>query len=407
MKEPPKSLEPRFPISLLTTLDPLAERMMPLTVERLKEHACRYTGLRDFGETEGFKRRLEESVAEVSGLDWNIFGRFGIRMSLRWQLINRLHLVELLKHRPELRDIPVERPILITGLFRTGTTFLHNVMAADSSYRVGRTWEFSYPVGRKHDLMGDRGWRRRRTSVPMWFSHFVQPELTNVHRVSADQQEEDFFLVENEIMMLKFLMGLGLFPYARRMLAWPMQEIYESHRTQLQILTAQGSGLPWLLKCPWHLWHLDSFLAVYPDALVIHTHRNPTRAIASQCSLNAGIASKMRPGGVDLEEVGQFWLEYSRIGIERGLGARSHVEAGRFFDVRLHDLLADPMGMLFDIYRQFDLPWDDALGRRFAQRIKENPTHQDGHHVYDIADFGLSDARVRETLKSYCERFDV
>jgi hypothetical protein len=69
--------------------------------------------------------------------------------------------------------------------------------------------------------------------------------------------------------------------------------------------------------------------------------------------------------------------------------------------------LADPIGMLSDIYRRFDLPWNDALERRFAQRIAENPTHQDGHHVYDIADFGLSDAQVRETLEGYCERFDV
>lgn len=327
--------------------------------------------------------------------------------SLRWQLINRLHLVELLKRRAELRDIRVERPILITGLFRTGTTFLHNVMAADSHYRVGCTWEFSYPVGRKHDLMGDRGWRRRRTSIPMWFSHFVQPELTNVHRVSADQQEEDFFLLENEIVMMKFLMGLGLFDYAERMLDWPMEEVYESHRTQLQILSAQGSGLPWLLKCPWHLWNLDSFLAAYPDALVIQTHRNPTRAIASQCSLNAGIASKMRPNGVDLREVGRFWLDYSRIGIERGLAARSRADADRFFDVRLDDLMADPMAMLSAIYQRFDLPWNDALASRFAARIDENPTHQEGHHVYDIADFGLSDGRVRETLTEYCERFDV
>jgi hypothetical protein len=165
--------------------------------------------------------------------------------------------------------------------------------------------------------------------------------------------------------------------------------------------------LPWLLKCPWHLWNLDSFLSVYPDARVIHTHRNPTRAIASQCSLNAGIASKMRPGGVDLGEVGRFWLEYSRVGIERGLAARSHADVSRFFDVRLNDLMADPMGMLWAIYRHFDLPWNDALARRFKERIEENPTHQEGHHVYDIADFGLSDVQVRETLERYCERFDV
>ena len=118
--------------------------------------AERVTGLCDYGDDEGFWQRLHATVESVKEIDWNLIGRFGVRMSLRWHLINRLNLVELLKRRPELRQIEVAAPIVIVGLFRTGTTFLHNIMAADPNTRAGATWELAHPVGRARDLLGER-----------------------------------------------------------------------------------------------------------------------------------------------------------------------------------------------------------------------------------------------------------
>ena len=106
-------------------------------------------------------------LESLKDTEWNLIGRVAVRTNLRWHLINRLNLVELLKRHPELRQIEVAPPIVIVGLFRTGTTFLHNIMAADPNTRAGATWELAYPVGRARDLLGDEKWRRRRTAVPL------------------------------------------------------------------------------------------------------------------------------------------------------------------------------------------------------------------------------------------------
>ena len=109
-----------------------------------------------------------------------------------------------------------------------------------------------------------------------------------------DAYEEDFFLLENDMTIMKFFVGFGDFDYGRRMLEWDMVEPYEWHKRQLQILWEQRSAKRWLLKCPWHLWNLQALLAVYPDAQVIQTHRGLVEAIGSQCSLTARIAAKFQ-----------------------------------------------------------------------------------------------------------------
>ena len=293
---------------------------MPIDAGRIRVLAERLNGLDDYG-GEGVLDRLDETVASLHQVEWNALGHFGIRYILNYHLGNRLRLVELLKQRPDLEQLPIERPIIITGLFRTGTTFLHNVLSVDPASRVGRTWELVHPVGRKRDLIGDAKWRRWRGSHVTSMNHMMIPEQSEVHHVETDAYEEDFFLLENDMAVMELAVGLGAYAYAMRMLDWDMTEPYEWHKRQLQVLWAQRSASRWLLKCPWHLWYLDALLRVYPDALVIQTHRTLPATIGSQCSLSARMASKFQRD-LDLHEVGRFWVEYSQRGIERGLRAR-------------------------------------------------------------------------------------
>ena len=108
------------------------------------------------------------------------------------------------------------------------------------------------------------------------------PEQGQAHKVMADAYEEDFFLLENDMVHMKLFIGLGDYDYGRRTLDWDMVGPYRWHKRQLQILWAQRSEERWLLKCPWHLWNLRALLTVYPDAQVIQTHRGLADAIGSQ-----------------------------------------------------------------------------------------------------------------------------
>jgi hypothetical protein len=408
MGQVPKSMRPTFPLSLVNLLgDPVRKAVLRFDADAMMKLAERLTGLHDFGDADGrFRERLEETIDSANRVDWNTVGRFGVRYILNWHLGNRLRIVELLKQRPELEEIEIERPLVITGLFRTGTTYLQNVLGADPASRAGRLWEFTHPVGRKRDLFGDTKWRRWRGGHVVAMDDLMVPDQAEAHKITVDAFEEDFFLLENDMAHMKFFIGLGDYEHGRSTLDRDMVGPYRWHKRQLQILWAQRSAERWLLKCPWHLWHLRALLTVYPDARVIQTHRNLVDAVGSHCSLSARLASKFQRS-LDLHDVGDFWLEYSRAGVERGLEARAGRPQSQFYDVRLADLRAKPIEIVEDIYRHFDLPFDAQLAGRFSERIAEDPSAQLGEHDYDIGNYGLTEERILAEFVDYRQRFGV
>lgn len=408
MSQAPTSLGPSFPLSLITLLgDPLRKQLIPLDASRAMKLAERLTGLDDYGhDGHGFRNRLDGAVDSMLRTDWNTLGRIALRYSLHWHLTERLRIVELLKQRPDIEDIEVKRPVVITGLFRTGTTFLHNVLAADPNSRVARTWELMHPVGRTHDLLGDEKWRRKRSAHELAYDEIAVPEQVEAHAVRTDAHEEDFFLLEHAMAIMTFFIGLGDFEYARRMLQWDMVEPYRWHKRQLQILWQQRRATRWLLKCPWHLWNLEALLTVHPDALVIQTHRELVATIGSQCSLTARIAAKFQRN-LNLPDVGRFWLDYSRIGLERGFRARSVLPRSQVYDVRLEDLRMRPLEIIEEIYDRFDLRFSGFLADQLRARIAEDPTAQEGEHAYDIADYGLTEDQIKGTFGDYRRRFGI
>jgi hypothetical protein len=405
MSETPDDLKPGLPFSLVNKLDGLSKKMIPIDATRAMKMAERTTGLSDWGEG-GFQQRLKETVDGLNAANLNTTGLFGARYVLNWHLGNKLRIVDFAKRHPELDEVDIERPIVITGFFRTGTTFLHNVLAADPNNRVARAWELSYPLGRLGDPLGDVAWRRAQAKFTFGFNQAAIPDQGVAHHVTADSYEECFFLLENEMAVLTFWIGFCAYDYANAMLDWDMVEPYESHKLQLKLLNAQRSAERWVLKCPWHIWNMDALMAVYPDAQIIFTHRDIAKALASHCSLSAKMGSKLRRS-LDVNELGRFWLEYAKIGLDRAMAARENIPESQIYDVRLRDMMANPMTVLQDIYSHFDLEFNEEIAGLLEARISEKPTSQEGEHEYSIEEFGLTNEQVRETLKTYNERFGV
>jgi hypothetical protein len=405
MSETPDELKPGFPFSLVNKLDIVSQKMIPIDAARAMKLAERTTGLGDWGEG-GFRARLDAAVNGLNESDLNTTGLLGARYVLNWHLSNRLRVIDFAKRHPELDDIEIERPVVITGFFRTGTTFLHNVLAADPNNRVAQAWELSYPLGRLGDPLGDVAWRRAQAKFTFGFNQAAIPDQGVAHHVTPDSYEECFFLLENDMAVLTFWVGFATYGYAREMLKWDMIEPYEFHKLQLKILTVQRSAKRWVLKCPWHIWNLDALMAVYPDARIVYTHRDIAKALASHCSLAARLASKVRRS-LDVKELGAFWLDYARIGIERSMESRKKIPESQLYDVRLRDLMANPITVLQDLYSYFDMEFDEETAAHLEARIAEKPTAQEGEHDYHIEDFGLTNEQIRETLKAYNERFGV
>ena len=118
------------------------------------------------------------------------------------------------------------------------------------------------------------------------------------------------------------------------------------------------------------------------------------------------MASKLKRS-LDVHELGRFWLEYARVGLDRAMEARKKIPEAQLYDVRLRDMMASPMTVLKDIYAHFEMDLDEETAGLLEARISEKPTSQEGEHEYSIEEFGLTNEQVRETLKTYNERFGV
>ncbi len=405
MSDTPDDLKPGFPFSLVNLLDGMSQKLIPIDADGALKLAQRVTGLKDFGNG-GFRSRLDCSVAGLNEANLNTTGLLAARYELNWHLTNRLRVIDFAKRHPELDDVDILRPLVVTGFFRTGTTFLHNVLAADPDNRVAQAWELSFPLGRQGDPLGDVAWRRAMAKFTFGFNQQAIPDQGVAHHVTPDSYEECFFLLENDMAVLSFWVGFAAYAYAMDMLDWDMLEPYQFHKLQLKMLDAQRSARRWVLKCPWHIWNMDALMAVYPDARVVFTHRDITKALASHCSLSAIMASKLRRS-LDLHELGEFWLQYAKVGLDRGMAARANIPDAQLFDIRLRDMMANPLNTLEALYRHFEMGYTDDLVERFAERISDKPTAQEGEHEYRIEDFGLTDERVRHELAVYNERFGV
>lgn len=396
-----------FPLSLVNTvLSPMRRTLYPLDPDKLMAAARRQTKLTDFGDEEGFEDRFRATVASLNRVDWNFVGRAGLRVNLLWSLTNRLRITHLLSKHPEVRDVELPPPLVILGMFRTGSTFLHHVLAADERFRAGWMWEFGYPAGRPGDPLGDVEWRRNTCAKTLTLVDLIIPDQVEVHAVTAEQLEEDFFLLENDFSSMKYVVGFGDWQLGWDLLEENLEASYRYHRLQLQLLSAGRSPRPWLLKCPWHMWNLEALLRAYPDARLIHTHREIASAVGSQCSLSARISCRMKMAP-DLDEVGRFWVDYLAAGFERGLAVRDSLPAERFYDIRLADLRRDPATTLIGLYEHFGLGWDDAIRDRLVEAAGSKPTLQQGVHEYAIEDFGLDADDVRARFSDYRNRFGV
>ena len=330
------------------------------TVEDLHASASRRTGLADFGAddyTDGLAVLLDSYAAEA-GL--TPLGAKAQRALLRGALTARLFSEAAWQANPEYAEVPIDRPVFVTGLPRTGTTALHRLLTADPASQGLEMWLAQVPQPRppRDTWRGQPGLpaTSRRASPSTMRSI---PSSWGVHYMAADQVEECWQLLQQSMRSVSF----ETLAYVPGYSAWLREQdwtgAYRRHRRNLQMIGLHDAGRRWVLKNPSHLFALDALLAVYPDALVIQTHRSPRTAIASACSLAAHASAGWSPvftGTV----IGRTQLDLWARGLSLFTAERARHDPARFYDVRYDDLVADPVGTVEAIYGHFGLPLTGA-----------------------------------------------
>jgi len=286
----------------------------------------------------------------------------------------------------------VERPVFVTGLPRTGTTALHRLLVADPAHQGLELWLCEAPQPRppRSSWADDPVFRSIAAACAR--HHVEHPEFMGVHYVAADQVEECWQLLRQSMRSVSFECLAHLPGYSAWLRDQDWTGAYRRHRRNLQLIGLNDPGHRWVLKNPSHLFALDALLEVYPDALVIQTHRAPRVAIASVCSLAAqasGGWSETFRGPV----IGKDQLATWASGLERFTAERARHDPARFYDVGYEEFVADPFGTVEAAYGYFGLPLSGAAAD--AMRSLTGAGRGQGHR-YTLADFGLSGEEVDE-----------
>jgi hypothetical protein len=366
--------------------------------------ARRRTGLQDLGDDGAWRPGFEllaASLEDEAGL--TTIGRIAARTRVLALLETRLRLLD---HRARHRDVAeqaIERPIFVLGLPRTGTTVLYGMLAANPAMRAPLSWEVARPFPPPTGPDADR---ERIGATEKEFRQFFKlaPHVEAIHPLGALLPQECLALQAPSFVTYEFPTTFPVPSYWRWLRGADVRPGYEFERWFLQHLQAGYGGEHWILKTPAHLMWLDVLLEVFPDALLVHTHRDPTTVMASVCSLMHALRSAVS-GGVDPHEVGREQLDAWAWGLERTLSVRGALPDDRVVDVRFEDTLGDPVGTVRSVYEHLGLPLTGEVERGVRAYLAANPRDKHGRHTYRLEDYGLTEADCDAAFAAYRDRF--
>jgi len=375
------------------------------TVGDLHASATRITGLSDFGADE----YLDGLAVLLASYDRDEkltqLGQKMNRVFLREAMVARLLSEAAWHNYPEYAQVPINAPIFVTGLPRTGTTALHRLLTDDPAHQGLELWLTQVPQPRPPRDSWDADPFFAALDAGYQQHQVEHPEFMGLHFLGADQVEECWRLLLQSMRSISFECLAHVPTYSSWLQGKGWLEAYRRHRRNLQLIGLNDGGKRWVLKNPSHLFAIDDLLAVYPDALIIQAHRQPRVAIASACSLSAHATagwSERFTGSV----IGSDQLELWARGLEDFMAARERYDQAQFCDVWYEDFVADPIGTVESVYQHFGLPLSgaaaDAMRGRHAEWAGGPASGSGGSgHRYALAEFGLSEAQVDERFAGY------
>lgn len=370
--------------------------------ERILTAAAEFQKLDDFGDP-AFKAGLAALLATYDQHVDSEASRQRVYMRVLKVLGARLRVEQAKKNHPDIAEEQIIQPMILTGLPRTGTSALFNLLSSDPASRALLQWETHYPDPIEGLAAGEMDPRHRKLVEKIEAQKAQNPEFQTMHFASADTPEECVLLHSLAFNGVQLGFECMLEPYQSWHQSSDLLPMYQYYLELLKMLQWRRPGDRWLLKAPAHMWGLDSLIQVMPDACILWGHRDPLQVIPSISSLTA-MAAKMFAGHIpamEKDKLGPLVMEFYARSLERGFAARSNIAAKHFFDYRFTDFVDRPLALIGDAYDFFKLPVDQGLKNRFTDYIEQHPKGKHGDHRYTFESFGLTQAMILERFDFY------
>ncbi|GAB2995411.1 sulfotransferase family protein [Mycobacterium bourgelatii] len=400
LDQPQFSPEAQQILDMMATMAPLC----PLYADALHERASADTGLSDFGPTD-YRERLDVYLEALRNID-NLHdaGIVNFYSQLLQLLKNRLLLTDLLRRHPEIGDIELRAPLVIAGLPRTGTTHLHNLLAAAPTFRTMPYWESVEPFPLPSEVGVEPDPRRARMDVAVSVINTVMPHFALMHEMTTDHVHEEIQLLANDFSTMYFETLADVPQWRDYYQAHDQTPHYRHLATQLKAMQFLRGADRWLLKSPQHLEQVRVLNRVFPDSIVIFTHRDPVPVALSMIAMIT-YSARMHRSPVPVAQIAQYWVDR----LERMLNAlvrdRDIIGDDRSIDIRFDDFMADEVGIAKRVYALADEKYTDAARAAIADYLAGHRRGRLGSVATSYEMFGLQEDDLRARFSGYVERF--
>jgi len=366
-------------------------------------------GLVDFGD-ESFReplRRMLRGFETEAGLNEN--GRIAQRERTIGLLVNRLRVEDWLRRHPEVLDEEIHAPIVIAGLPRTGTTMLHRVISQDPGIFAARWYELRNPA----PFPGSE-FRKDDPRIPDAKAQVEAilagvPELASIHAWDPVGADEEIMLLEYTFLSTMPNSAAHLPEFGSWVAKQDQRPAYRYLERLLKFLqwqkrAAGQRGERWVLKAPYHLNFVDVLFEVFPDAVVVQTHRDPLETIPSISSMTYALW-RLAADDPDPVEIGRWWGGWFCRALQRCLTLRDARYPDRFIDVWYRDALRDPIAEVRRIYAFVGRELEAQAEARMRRWLRDNARDKRAPHEYSMDTFGFTREQIERDFRAYRERF--
>jgi hypothetical protein len=341
--------------------------------------------------------RLLKAYAEEA--DLSFFGRHATRCDLDRCLTNLLRLDAAEEENPSILSRPIRKPVFITGMPRSASSFLHRMLSLDPANNVPRCWQLLYPYPSPSRLL-PLDLRKTRVALQLRLFQCMTPGLSRLHHLSADAPQECTDITAQVFQSLRFENTHRIPSYQDWIDRRGHHQAFLFHRRFLQHLDAQAPGRRWILKSPDHVFCLDAIRAAYPDAVIVFLHRDPLSVVSSCARLTEHL---QRPftNRLDPKEVG------------RQVSARLHQAADhmmgghlpRILHLHYREVVAQPIAAVRTLYRHCGFELSGAAEQRMTAFLAR--PHRRAVRTQDFSRFGLDAGALRDRFARYVRHFAV
>lgn len=374
-----------------------------LEADSLLESALRASGRPDFA-SRAFVPALKRLLAACNQeANLSSLGTLALRHDVLRCLRNLLRFDELEESSPAVLAAPVRAPVFITGMPRSGTTFLHRLIVQDRATVAPRLYHLVHP-----DVahLGCLGSSVRKAAVRLQLALFrlIAPEFHALHPLGVDEPEECTDIIAQVFHSSRFESSYRVPSYGAWLHATGFVDAYRFHRRFLQHLQVHCPDRRWILKSPDHIFALDELRAVYPDARLIVIHRDPVRVLASVAKLTQVMRNPFTRR-IDPREIGKevtgSWIDGAR--------RMTALSAGDPSILHLHYrwVVAHPLEAVDAVYRHCGLTLSEEAEYRMFRWLNRMQRARGSPRRYDLANFGLNPHWLREQFRQYIDTFRV